>query len=46
MSEARIWPGGFTTEEVMAQVAEGYYAAKRRRDAEIAKAESARAGSN
>ena len=37
MSGGRIWPGGLTTEEVMAQVAEGYYAAKRRRDAEIAK---------
>jgi hypothetical protein len=35
--ERRIWPGGLTTEEVMAEVAKGYYRAKRRMEFEADK---------
>ena len=37
MSGGRIWPGGLTTEEVMAEVAKGYYREDRRIKAEAAK---------
>jgi hypothetical protein len=35
--ERRIWPGGLTTAEVMAEVAKGYYREERRLEAEAAK---------
>ena len=37
MSGGRMWPGGLTTEEVMAEVAKGYYKEERRIEAEAAK---------
>ena len=36
-SERRIWPGGYTTEEVRALIREGYYAEKRRMEEAAAK---------
>jgi hypothetical protein len=36
-NERRIWPGGYTTEEVRALIREGYYAEKRRMEEAAAK---------
>jgi hypothetical protein len=36
-ADKRIWPGGLTTEEVMAEVMKGYYREERRMEAEAAK---------